>query len=143
MHEIIKTLAKYFKIVKDRKTRESAINFGQLKIRLGFKIWLLRHGGLALRLNNYHRNALSSSALMITPMSQILAKKPVLLALEKRKFYLDFKKTLIITNKLIKRIQKKFIDKLFYREAKLEMLKLYWTQCLAWFVQKGCDKKDS
>ena len=71
---------------------------------------------------------------MITPMSQKLAEKPFLLTLEKRKFFFDFREKLMIMKSHIKRIQQKFIDRKIYRDAKIEMLKLYWTQVLAWFV---------
>ena len=76
--------------------------------RIGCRIWKLKHGGATKRHLNYHRNTFSSSALMITPMSQIYAKRPFLLTFEKRKFYLDFDEKLMICVGHIKRIQKKF-----------------------------------
>ena len=75
---------------------------------------------------------------MMTPVSLKLAKKSFVLALEKRMFFVDFKDKLMIMLGHIKRIQQKFIDRTIYREAKIEMLKLYWTQTLAWFVSKSC-----
>ena len=106
----------------------------KIKSMLGIKRILRKHGGMTRKHQSYIRNKLSSSALMMTPMSLKLAKKPFLLTLEKRKFLFDFKDKLLIMNSHIKRIQQKFIDRTIYREAKIEMLKLYWTQTLAWFV---------
>ena len=40
-------------------------------------------------------------------------------------------------------IQQKFVDRKIFRDAKIEMLKLYWTQVLAWFVERGCEMMDS
>ena len=66
----------------------------------------------------------------------------MLLALEKRKFFLDFREKLIVMNGHVKYMQQKFINRKLYRETKVEMLKLYWTQVLAWFVRRGCEMMD-
>ena len=110
----------------------------QFRSILGVKRIIRRYGGLTRRHQNYLRNALSSAALIITPVSQQLASKPFLLTLEKRKFFIDFKDKLMIMNSHIQRIQQKFIDRAIFRDAKIEMLKLYWTHVLAWIIKQGC-----
>ena len=66
----------------------------------------------------------------------------MLLALEKYQFKVDFTEKLSIMNSHISYIQQKFMDRKIYRDAKLEVLKLYWTQVLGWFVRKGCELMD-
>ena len=70
------------------------------------------------------------------------AKERLLAALEKRKLFIDFKQKLGIMNSHISFIQKKFINRKVYRDAKIEMLKLYWKQILGWFFKKSCDIGD-
>ena len=65
------------------------------------------------------------------------------MVLEKQKLFIDFKQKLDIMNGHICFIQKKFIDRKVYRDAKIYMLKLYWEQILGWFFKKSCEIGDS
>lgn len=49
---------------------------------------------------------------------------------------------MIMTSHVI-RIQRKFKEQRIYREAKIDMLKLYWTQVLGQFVDITCEKCDA
>lgn len=75
-----------------------------LKSVLGVKRLIRKYGGLTKRHRNYQRNALSSAALIITPISQQLANQVFLFALEKNKLFIDFKEKLVIMNSHIQRI---------------------------------------
>ena len=102
--QIVKLLAKWVQFNKDRHARISMWMLIQLKSILSCKRLIRRYGGLTKRHLQYQRNALSSAAFIITPISQKLAKKPFLLALEKKKLFIDFKDKLAIMNSHIKRI---------------------------------------
>ena len=133
-------MAKWITIKKEKEAKVTMYMMIQFRSILGMKRFIRRHGGLTKRHLNYQRNVFSSTALIMTPTSQKLAKKLFLMTLEKRKFFIDFKNKLAIMNSHINRIQQKFIERKFYRDAKIEMLKLYWKHILAWFVKKGFEE---
>ena len=101
-----------------------------------------KHGTLARKHNNYVRNALTNQSLAMMPFVEKKARELVLVLLENRKFVFDFKEVFLIMRGRVSFIQNKFIDRRIFRDAKVEMLKLYWGKVLSWFVSMAVDLKD-
>lgn len=76
------------------------------------------------------------------PFVEKKARELVLVLLENRKFVFDFKAVFLIMRGRVSFIQNKFIDRRIFRDAKVEMLKLYWAKNLSWFVSMAVDLKD-
>ena len=85
-----------------------------------------KHGTLARKHNNYVRNTFTNHSLVMMPIMEKKAREPVLVLLENRKFVFDFKEVFLIMRERVSFIQNKFIDRRIFRDAKVEMLKLYW-----------------
>ena len=76
--------------VKRRKAKIDFYMMVQCAMKLQFKRRIRKFGSFELKQRNYIRGAFSSTQFMIMPSSQTEAKKAILLALEKRKFCIDF-----------------------------------------------------
>ena len=57
--------------------------------------------------------------------------------------YANFSKKLSALYENVFFMQNKFRNRMFYREAKVEMLKDYWDQVLKWFVNEGIESDDA
>ena len=142
-HAITKRPMQNLKRIKALQAKTSIYMMVQCMLKLTLKKRMRKFAGLTRKHTDLIRDSFVMNQLISTHATQVSAQKAMLLVLEKKKFTYDFKNLFMVMRARVSFIQEKFIDRCVFRDAKDEMLKLYWTKVLAWFVQKGCEMNNS
>ena len=95
--QIVKRLMNNFTFENNLRAKVNIYMMIQSQIKMSFKRRIRKFHSIDLKHRNYIRDALTSTSSMVMPASIIEAQKPVLLALEKQKFFFDFREKLLIT----------------------------------------------
>ena len=115
-----------------------------IKWRYQFKFHRLmkKHRGLKSKHTNYLRNSITAHASNWNDVYKTRAQNILLDALKIQLCYKIFKPKLMAMLGNIRFMQSNFRNRVIYREAKLEMLKLQWTRTLKWLINIGIEKND-